>query len=130
MTKAQINTFNKLLADPSFKGKKQLRHLLWLNTTKPKFDIGECFKVSDPGHRLFGYPVKDFNAKITEIKTWKDEEEYFYSLEFEAECNGKSVKSVCGKYESYLTRCKKAKDNKNTLGEAKSEYADESSLAF
>lgn len=116
LTKGQINTFNKLLEDPDFKGKKQLRHLLWLNTTKPKFAVGDCFFVTDPGHRLFGYPIRDFKAKIVEIKSWINEEEWFYSLEIEAECNGQTITAHCGKRECELLRSKKAKDNKNILG--------------
>lgn len=117
LTKGQINTFNKLLEDPDFKGKKQLRHLLWLNTTKPKFAVGDCFFVTDPGHRLFGFPVKDFKAKIVEIKSWMNTNEWFYSLEMEAEYNGKTITAHCGKMESELFQCKKAKDNKNILCE-------------
>lgn len=122
MTKGQINTFNKLLEDPNFKGKKHLRHLLWLNTSKPKFKVGDCFEVTDPGHKLFGYPVKDFKAKIVEIKSWINEEEWFYSLEIEAECDGEIITAHCGKYERDLTRSKKCKDNKNILGEKKTEH--------
>ena len=48
MTKSQIKIFEELLASEDFKGKKQLKHLLWLNTAAPKFKIGDCFIVTDP----------------------------------------------------------------------------------
>lgn len=122
MTQEQIKVFEELLASKETKGKKSLRHLLWLNTTEPKFQIGECFEVTDRGHRIYGYPVKDFKAKITAISCWRDEEEYRYELEAEIECDGKKTTTKVYKYESELT--KSCDGNKNILGEAKSEHAD------
>ena len=52
MNKKQITVFKELLADPNFKGKKSLEHLLWLNTTEPKYKEGDCFKVTDHGHTI------------------------------------------------------------------------------
>lgn len=113
MTKSQIKVFNELIADPNFKGAKQLKHLLWLNTTKPKYNIGDCFKVTDYDHRINGHQVINFKAQIKKISAWKDEEEYFYHLEMICECNGRRITSPANAYESDLIiRCE---DNINIL---------------
>lgn len=114
MNKKQITVFEELLADPNFRGKEQLKHLLWLNTTNPKFKAGECFKVTDPGHSFGGYPVKDFNAKIVKSYSFKTSNEWLYELEMDIELNGKHATSKAYKAESDLKiRCE---DNKNILG--------------
>ena len=81
LTKAERTALEKLLNDSQFKGKKWLRFLIWLNTTKPKYKNGECFKVSDPSHRLFGVQAINVNAKIVEVKSFMGEHEYIYTLE-------------------------------------------------
>lgn len=120
MKKSQIKVFEELLQDKDFRGKKALRHLLWLNTVKPKFNEGDCFKVSDSGHRVYGYPVRDFNAKVISIGSFFNENEWRYELEAYVECDGKTTTTKVYKYESELIRAKKCADNVNVLGEAKS----------
>jgi len=115
MTKQQIKVFEELLKDKDFNGKKSLKHLLWLNTSKPKFKIGDCFIVSDPGHRVFNFPVKDFKAKIVKISSWRDEEEWFYTLEASVEYNGKQITTNVNKYENVLWQSKNCDDNVNVL---------------
>lgn len=122
MTKEQIKVFEELLESKETKGKKWLRFLLWLNTTKPKYKVGDCFEVTDRGHSIYGYPVKDFKGKITAVNYYLNEYEYRYELEVEVECDGKKTTSKVYKVESQLT--KRCKGNKNILGEAKSEYSD------
>lgn len=116
MTKEQINVFETLLKDKDFIGKKSLKHLLWLNTSKPKFDIGDCFIVSDPGHRVFNFPVKDFKAKIIKVSSWRDEEDWFYTLEASVEYNGNQITITVHKYETDLWQSKSCEDNVNVLG--------------
>lgn len=122
MTKSQIKVFEALLADPTFKGKKSLRHLLWLNTVKPKYGLGECFKVTDPGHRVYGHPVRNFNAKIIEIVSFRDYEEYRYKLEAEVECDGR--KTLVNVYMDEADLRERCKGNLNILGEAKSKVVE------
>lgn len=124
MTTKQIEVFEELLNDTSFKGRKQLKHLLWLNTSKPKFEIGECFEVTDRGHYIYGYPVRNFKAQITKISSWRDSEDWFYELTMEVECNGKKTTSNVHKYESDLIYAKKCANNQNILGEAKDDCPD------
>ena len=115
MTKQQIKVFEDLLKDKDFQGKKALKHLLWLNTSTPMFKIGECFIVSDPGHRIGNHPVKDFRARIVSVSSWRDEEDWFYKLEAHVEINGKQTTTQINKYESDLARASRCEDNVNTL---------------
>lgn len=122
MKKSQIKVFEELLQDKNFRGKKTLRHLLWLNTVQPKFKEGDCFKVSDSGHRVFGYPVRDFNAKVISVGAFLHVNEWRYELEAEVECDGKQITVKVYKEEHELVRAQKCKDNRNVLGEAKSKH--------
>ena len=123
MKKSQIKVFEELLADESFKGKQQLKHLLWMNTIKPKFKVGDCFVVSDRGVKVFGYPVIDFKAKIDKVTAWKDKEEWYYHLTMNVICGEKSLEVSAYKYESELLRSKQCADNNNILGESKDPYS-------
>lgn len=127
MTAEQIKVFEQLLNDKGFKGKKQLKHLLWLNTSTPKFQIGECFIVSDPGHRVYGYPVKNFKAKVTEVKAFGGgifESEWRYTLEMECECGYANTVANMFISECVLSRCQRCEDNKNILGTPISKHSE------
>lgn len=115
MTKQQIKVFEELLKDKRFQGKKSLQHLLWLNTSTPKYKVGDCFIVSDPGHSIGGYPVKNFNAKIIQISSWRDEEDWFYCLESSVEIGGRQTTTQIRKYETDLDRAQRCEDNVNVL---------------
>lgn len=91
MSEQQIKVFYELLQSADFKGKKDLRFLLWLNTSKPKYEIGECFKVTEYGHRVFGQQVIEFNAKIVRIYSQRFVEEWFYELEMICKCGDKET---------------------------------------
>lgn len=126
MTPTQIKTLNQLLEDPSFKGKKQLKYLLWMNTSKPRFKIGDCFKITEHGRTIYGYPVRDFKAKITEVKPYGlMVHEYQYTLQMEITCGDKHY--VANSYipEKVMGSFQKCKDNKNTLPDPRSEHSDE-----
>ena len=117
MTTEQIKVFEELLQEPNFKGKMQLRHLLWVNSTKPKFKEGDCFIVSEPWQDVFGQPVKNFKAKIVVVTSFKDKEEWFYHLEMEVEKEGRKEQAYIYRYESELERAERAEDNINIIGE-------------
>lgn len=124
MTAEQVKVFEQLLNDKDFIGKKQLKHLLWANTVKPKFKVGDCFIVSDPGRRVYGYPVKNFKAKVTEIKAWTQNDEWHYTLQMEVKCGFAKTTSQLGASESQLSRCQRCEDNENILGVRLSEYVE------
>lgn len=124
MTREQIAVFEQLLNDKDFKGKKELKHLLWINTTKPKFKNGECFKVTDPGHKIFGYPVINFGARIVRSFSWRDTDEWHYELQMVCDCEGKQVVSKVYKSERELDVAMRCSNNTNVLGAAKSKYSE------
>lgn len=119
MNSTQIKVFEELLASKDFKGKKQLEHLLWLNTSKPKFAIGDCFKVTDLRRKIYGYPVKDFNAKIVKVYSFRDDNQWRYEMEMEIECGDK--KTVSKHYSAESNLLNKCEGNKNLLGDPKSD---------
>lgn len=80
MRKEQIAVFEELLKDESFKGKKSLKHLLWLNTSIPEFKEGECFKVTNSSHEVLREKVMNFNAEITNVYATKLAEEWNYEV--------------------------------------------------
>jgi hypothetical protein len=71
MNANQINVFKELLADPGFKGKKALEHLLWLNTSEPKFKPMQIVTIKSKG----------IIARVVEAKAYKTANEWFYTLE-------------------------------------------------
>lgn len=121
MKKSQIKVFEELLADPNFKGKKQLEWLLWRNTSTPKYKVGDCYKVTDAGHRVYGYEVRGFKATITKVSCFITDCEWRYELEASCKCGSKetTVKIYVGEDEMGA----KCEDNINVLGEAKNDYA-------
>ena len=119
LTKEQIKIFEECLNSPGFKGKKHLKHLLWCNTVQPKFKKGECFKVSDYGHRVYGVPVRNFGAMIVDVTSSIVEEEYRYELEMLIKCNGKETTVKVYKYESELIE--RTEDNVTVIGTPKND---------
>ena len=128
MKKSQIKVFEELLKDNDFKGKKQLKHLLWLNTSKPKYEIGQYVKVTNTSHSVYGYPVVNFKAKITEIRSFTTGEEWYYTMEMDITCGDKHA--VIEEYAPEKNIKGGVRNNKNLLGEAKSKHADELSITW
>lgn len=121
MTKTQITVFEELLKDKDFKGKSKLRHLLWLNTSKPKFNVGECFKVTDHSVRIYGHTIIDFGAKIVRVFSQSWDEEWHYELELEVTAGEKSTTTKYYAVESKLSKSMRCNDNKTVLLSSKSE---------
>ena len=115
MTEQQLKVLNELVADPDFKGKETLKHLIWRNTAVPKYGVGESFYVSDRSRRIFGVTAIDFKATVAKVKTIASEEEYMYELDaiVTREKDGKVLETKFYARESELT--KKAEDNLNTV---------------
>ena len=126
MKKSEIKVFEELLKDVNFKGKDQLKWLLWRNTTEPKHKVGDCYRASGRGQSVWGYPVKDFKATIKKAYCYKTEMAWYYELEAVCICNGKEHTTTI--YTAEYNMGKKCDDNINVLGEAKSEHAEEMSI--
>lgn len=130
LTKAQEKVLREIAANSKTKGVKQLNHFLWLNTTEPKWPVGTLLKVSDPGHRVYGYPVKDFTAKVVKHSAFITDEEWHYELDCVVKCAGKKDMYLkLYSRESDLS-ISNNKDNIVVLSEAKSEHSDEMVLSL
>ena len=81
MTKTELNTLQKLIEKEDTKGKKLLERVVWLNTTKPKYTIGDCYAITHKGHYIYGVPVINMNAKILDIHSDCRNKLYRYDLE-------------------------------------------------
>ncbi len=114
LTKAERTVLERLLEDESFRGKKSLKHLIWMNSTKPKFKVGECFKVTDRAMSFFGVRAVNINARIKSVECFRDCFEYRYSLEAHiVNKDGRETMSMMYADESDLRV--KVKNNENRI---------------
>lgn len=112
MTKEQKEFLTQLLEDENIKGKKLLNRVLWLNDSTPKFKVGDCYKVTDKGHRLYGNEIVDFNGKIVRVERSNFANEFVYEFEVVAKLNeDKSCMTSCFIRESKINQ--KVDDNIN-----------------
>lgn len=122
LTKAERTALEKLLAEKDLRGRNQLRHVIWLNSTKPKYKKGDCFKVTDRSRRFFGVPAVNVNGRIKDIYNFRDEEVYRYELEVHiVNSDGRETTSTICVPEFELRV--KAKNNENTI-DGSGKYAD------
>lgn len=128
MTKAQIKVFEDLLATEGFKGKKQLRHILWMNTCPPKYEQGDCLLVSDPAMTVYGYRVKDFKGKVVGVKAFINDYSWHYELECEVRLGDKVHKTtVYATEEKLKVRCD---GNVTILGAPKNDVSEALDVAL
>lgn len=81
MTKTELNTLQKLMRKEDTKGKKLLERVIWLNTTSPKYAIGDCYLITDRGHRVYGVPVMNMKGKIIHVHSNSMGKTYQYYVE-------------------------------------------------
>lgn len=117
MTKQQIKVFNDLLESEKFRGKKMLKYLLWANTTEPKYKPGDCFLISKPGERVYGYPVKNFKAKVIRSYSFKEDCVWRYELEAIVRCGGKQTDTKQFASETELNASRRCDGNLTILGD-------------
>lgn len=114
MTKSELNTLQKLMEKEDTKGKKLLDQFIWLNTSKPKYAIGNYYIITDIGHRIYGVPLENKKAKLIEIKTISSEKQYLYKFELEFETtDGRHLTSTACVTERYIGR--RVHDNHNVV---------------
>lgn len=114
MTKSELNTLQKLMEKEDTKGKKLLDQLIWLNTSKPKYTIGNYHIITDIGHRIYGVPLENKKAKLIEIRTISSEKQYLYKFELEFETtDGRHLTTTACVTERYIGRI--VRDNHNVV---------------
>lgn len=122
MTKSELNTLQKLMKKEDIKGKKLLDQFIWLNTSKPKYGIGNYYIITDIGHRVYGLPIQNKKAKLIEIRSILIKKQYLYKFELEFETtDGRHLTSTAYVTERYIGR--RVRDNHNVVT-PQDKYAD------
>ena len=68
LTKEEKAFLDKLYADKELQFRGYVRQFIITNTYEPKYKVGECVRVTiDRGEYIYGKPIKNVKAKITEI---------------------------------------------------------------
>lgn len=127
MKKKYLNVLEEMQNAEDVKGKKLIERLIWLNTTEPRFKVGECYQVTDLTYRVFGVRVKNFNGKLIEARPHSAEKMYTYKFELEVEAEGTNKTVEIVTIESNIG--KKVKHNLNVIAK-KSEYAETIDVRF
>lgn len=81
MTKTELEILQKLSEKPNTKGVQLLDSFIWLNTTKPKYEIGEYHIVSNPGSYIANNEILGMQAKITCVIPESSSMKYKYICE-------------------------------------------------
>ena len=115
MLPEEIQVFQKLLDQDGFKGKKQLRHVMWMNTHPPQYKIGDCYLLPDPKCRVFGRPVKNIKARITSFLCYMGDHEWMYHLEADVRRGSKQGPFKIHLKESDLTTAIPCEGNFNDI---------------
>lgn len=128
MTKSELNTLQKLMEKEDIKGKKLLDQFIWLNTSKPKYEIDNYYEVTDIGHRIYGVPIENKKGKLIEIKHISSEKKYVYVFELEFETtDARHLTSTAYVTERYIGR--RVRDNQNIIT-PQDKYADSVGVAL
>ena len=128
MTKTELNTLQKLMEKEDTKGKKLLDQFIWLNTTKPKYTIGNYYIITDIGHKIYGVPMQNKKGKLIKIINMSPEKQYLYKFELEFETtDGRHLTSTACITERYIGR--RARDNQNIIT-PQDKYADSVGVAL
>ena len=122
MTKQQLNTLQELMRDDSFNGKDLLGWLLWYNTDKPKYKVGDYVKFTDRSVKIYGKPIVDFNARVVKVKAFLREKIWRYELEFTCKFEGKEDYTTKGY--SAESDMKPSNTDINYLGDKTSKYSE------
>ena len=128
MTKSELNTLQKLMEKEDIKGKKLLDQFIWLNTSKPKYSIGNYYIITDIGHKIYGVPMQNKKGKLIKIINISSEKQYLYKFELEFETtDGRHLTSTACITERYIGR--RARDNQNIIT-PQDKYADSVGVAL
>ena len=80
MERKDINTLKRLANEEDIKGKKLLERVIWLNTTKPKYEVGQLVVFSDRDRTINGSAVINWVGRVKAVKPNSKEKFYFYEL--------------------------------------------------
>lgn len=81
MTKTELEVLQKLREKSDTKGVPWLDRFIWLNTSKPKYEIGEYHLVSNPGSYIAHNEILGMRAKLTGVIPESSSSKYRYMCE-------------------------------------------------
>lgn len=113
MKKSEMKVLQALLEQDGIKGKKLLRGVLWLNTAKPKFKVGDKVKVTNRSMRICEQRVIDWNAKVTKVYMDWHEQSIGYETEVSFTVNGITKTTTVYSPEAELKRSRSADSGKH-----------------
>lgn len=108
MTKTELEILQKLREKSDTKGIQWLDRFIWLNTSKPKYEIGEYHLVSNPGSYIANNEILGMRAKLTGVIPESSSSKYKYICEI--------LMTVYEGTSSYTTMCTTVVYEKN-IGE-------------
>ena len=113
MKKADLKVLETLAKDPEVKGKKLLERVIWLNTTKPKYEVGQLVVFSDRARTINGSTVIDWVGRVKEIRPNSEEKFYFYILDVKYKDKNGVVKETFGNGKECALKSTRKKDDVN-----------------
>lgn len=121
LTKKQLNTLNEMLANVDVKGKDSIQKIIWMNTVKSTYKVGDNVIFSDRknGLIMYGTRVIKFIGTITKIDYAWPSKVLLYEIEFSLS-NGETKKMWFE--ESSISRKTAAKNLINKVGNGETSF--------
>ena len=122
LTKKQLNALNETLANVDVKGKGSIQKVIWMNTIKPTYKVGDNVIFSSDrksGLIMYGTRVIKFIGTITEIDYAWPSKVLLYEIEFRLS-NGETKKMWFE--ESNISRKTTAKNLINKVGDGETSF--------
>ena len=113
MKKADLKVLETLAKDPEVKGKKLIERVIWLNTTKPKYEVGQLVVFSDRARTINGSKVINWVGRIKEVEPNSAEKFYFYTLDVKYKNKDGVVKETFGYGKEFELKSTRKKDDVN-----------------
>jgi hypothetical protein len=113
MERKDINTLKRLVSEENVKGKKLLERVIWLNTTKPKYKVGQLVIFSDRARTINGSKVINWVGRIKEVSPNSKEKFYFYELTVKYKDKDGVVKETFGYGKEFELNSTRKKDDVN-----------------
>lgn len=112
MERKDINTLKRLVEE-NVKGKRLLERVIWLNTTKPKYEVGQLVIFSHSGRTINGSKVINWVGRVKEIIPNSEEKFYFYELTVKFKNKNGLIEETFGYGKEFELKSTRKKDDVN-----------------
>lgn len=123
LTKKQLNTLNEMLNETDIIGKNLIQKIIWMNTIKTKYKVGDKVVFSDRKFesRVCGTRVIDFVGTIVKIRfsQLSNDSTILYEIEYKLS-NGETKTTLVE--ESEISRKTTAKNLINKVGDGETSF--------